>query len=109
MRTFSYRPGAEIPYLTLPWQYEVSSGVWADLDMTSGYTFSLTLTPADSSTPTLTKTTNIVGLASGVRVEWQSGELDIAPGRYRLDLRATSGGADRDYRPSAPLEILIFD
>ena len=107
MASFSYKRGAEYPYLTLTWEGETASGVYAGIDMSTDYTFSMTLTEVSSTTATLTSTTNMVGLSTGVRIEWAAGDLDIAPGIYVLALRATIGGLDRDYRPGNPLTIEI--
>lgn len=105
---FTYRAGAELPGLTLPWQEELTQDVWTDLDLTTGYTFSLTLVNA-AGTTALTKTTGITGADGSVVVAWAAGELDIAPGRYELRLRATETATskDRDYAPGEPPLIQI--
>lgn len=105
---FTYRRGAERPGLVLPWKTETSAGVFTDLDLSSGYTFSLTLTLVSDGTTALTKTTGITGANGSVSVSWAADELDIATGMYRLDLRATTGGLDRDYRPGRQIEIQII-
>ena len=107
MRIFTYRQGAELPFLTLPWKAETAEGVYTDIDMSLGTTFELTLTRADDSTVALTKTTGLVGLTNGVRVEWAAGELEIPTGDHHLKLRATDSDRDRDYRPADPLQITI--
>lgn len=111
MDTFHYNAGDERPALTLPWQEETSQGVWTDLDLSSGYTFSLTLTllvrSGTSSTAALTKTTNITGNDGSVTVTWAAGELALTPGEYELQLTATTGGVDRSYSPGNPIKIHI--
>lgn len=107
-QTVTYRAGAELPGLTLPWQEELTQNVWTDLDLSSGYTFTLTLTDP-AGTVTLTKTTNITGTTTGATVAWATGELDIATGTYVLHLRAreTATSKDRDFSPAQPVKIVI--
>lgn len=107
MSTFTYRRGAERPNLTLPWQEETTAGVWVDLDLSTGYTFLLTLTRIDDDTTALSKTTGITGADGSVAVAWAADELDIPAGGHRLNLRATSGGLDRDYSPGSPVTLII--
>ena len=114
MTTRSYRGSATsaLPSLTLPWQEQLTGGsnpTWGDLDLSSGYTFTLTLTDTDA-TVGLTKTTNIVGLTTGVRVDWAVGDLDLTVGMtYDLELEAleTGTGKSRDYEPSDSVRIAI--
>ena len=106
---FVYRAGAEAPGLVLSWKYESALNTWTNLDLSSGYTFTLTLiSDADGSTA-LTKTTNLTGGNGTVTVAWASGDLAIATGSYTLKLRAneTATGADRDYNPGNPIRIQI--
>lgn len=104
---FTYRRGAERPGLVLPWQTETAQGVWSNLDLSSGYTFTLTLTSA-SGTVALTKTTGITGANGSVSVSWAAAELDITEGVYSLHLRARDGSSfDRDYRPADPIRVAI--
>jgi hypothetical protein len=79
---------------------------WSDrdgdlIDFTSGYTFELRLVHRTTGTVALTKTTGITGAATSpnVTVAWAAGELGITPGPYRAKLKATTGGADRRFRP----------
>jgi len=105
---FTYRAGAELPGLTLPWKEELTAGTFTDLDLSSGYTFTLSL--VDSSAVTaLTKTTNITGTTTGATVAWATDELDIAVGHYSMYLRAreTATSKYRDYRPDSPITIVI--
>lgn len=106
-KRFAYRVGAELPGLTLPWQEEVAQDTFADLDL-SAYTFELTLVHA-AGTVALTKSTGITGAVGAVSIVWVVGELDIAPGRYNLRLRATetATGKDRDYWPNDPPVVQI--
>lgn len=108
MSQFVYQAGAELPSLTLPWQEETAQGVFTDLDLSSGYTFTLTLTPP-SGTIALTKTTNITGQDGSVLVSWAAGELDLPTVVYKLRLRAreTATSKDRDYSPRSPVLLQI--
>lgn len=105
---FTYRAGAELPGLTLPWQEETAQNTWTNLDLSSGYTFTLTLVDADGTTA-LTKTTNITGADGSVTVTWAVDELDITAGEYELRLRAreVASSKDRDYAPADPIQIVI--
>lgn len=108
MNTFVYRRGAELPGLTLPWQEETAANTYTDLDLSSGYTFTLTLEDSDGTT-TLTKTTGITGSDGSVAVAWAVDDLDIALGTYALRLRAneTATSKDRDYSPEDPIRLII--
>ena len=61
---FIYRAGQETPGIVCGWQYESAINTWTDLDLSTGYTFSLTLTNESTGVVALTKTTNITGLAA---------------------------------------------
>jgi hypothetical protein len=106
--TFVYRRGAELPGLTLPWQEQTGAGTWANLDLSSGYTFTLTLV-GPTGTVALTKTTGITGADGSVVVAWAVNDLDLAAGDYTLRLRAreVATSKDRDYSPQRPLRISI--
>lgn len=106
--SFTFTTGAELPGLTLPWQEETAPRVWTDLDLSTGYTFTLLLV-RPSGTIALTKTTGIFGAVGSVIVGWATDELDIPAGSYVLKLRAreTGTGKDRDYRPGSPIRITI--
>lgn len=105
---FVYQAGAELPGLTLPWQEETAQNVFEDLDMTTGYTFTLTLTNG-SATPVLTKTTGITGGDGFVAISWAPDDLKKPVGQYALRLRAreTSTSKDRDYSPGDLVRIRI--
>lgn len=105
--TFTYRRGAERPTITLPWQEQTGLSTWADLDLSTGYTFSLALSKENDGTTALTKTTGVTGQNGSVLVSWEADDLDIEPGTYQLKLRATTGGLDRDYAPGNPPRIVI--
>jgi len=109
MSKFTYEAGAELPGLTLPWQEETAANVFTDLDLSSGYTFTLTLTSTAGGAAVLTKTTGITGTATGATVAWAVGELDVAVGPYEMRLRAreTATSKDRDYSPGDPVIIEI--
>lgn len=107
MTTFTFRRGATRPNITLPWQEEIAQNVWADLNLSTGYTFVLEL--VRNATVALTKTTGITGTDGSVTVAWAAGELALTVGTYQLNLRATSGGLDRDYSPDSPVRIKIVE
>ena len=107
-KVFTYRTGAERPTLTLPWQEQTAAYTWTDLDLSSGYTFSLTLVDEDGTTA-LTKTTNITGANGSVVVTWAADDLALDAGTYTLNLRATTSSLDRDYSPGDPIKIRIRD
>ncbi len=100
MSTFVYAQGAEEPSIRLPWQEEVvtAPGTWADLDLSTGFTFTLELTKgAATETPAAT----VTGGVGYVDITWAAGDLDIDPGGWRINLTATSGGRDRGYAPNS--------
>jgi hypothetical protein len=75
------------------------------IDFSAGYTFVLKI-GSPGVTALLTKSTNISGAAGAgtepagtpnVSVLWAAGELNIAPGVYRWQLTATTGGLDRTF------------
>ena len=108
MASFTYEQAAELPGLTLPWQEETSANTWTNLDLSSGYTFTLRLVDKDG-VDTLTKTTNITGADGSVVVAWAVGDLNIAAGTYTLRLSAleTGTGKNRTYAPGRPVQIVI--
>lgn len=105
---FTYRAGAELPGITLPWQEELTQDTFTNLDLSSGYTFTLTLV-APNGTTALTKSTGITGADGSVVIAWATGELAIATGTYEMRLRAneTATGKDRDYAPGQPPIVQI--
>lgn len=105
---FTYRAGAELPNLTLPWQEETSAGTFADLDLSSGYTFALTLEPIAAGTA-ITPNATVTGSNGSVTIDWANDDLDIDPGVYIIRLRATetSTAHDRDYKPNNEDRIRI--
>lgn len=105
---FTYRTGAERPSLTLPWQEQLTATTWGDLDLSTGYTFTLELVD-DAGTAQLTKTSGITGQDGSVVVTWAVGELALTVGDYALHLRAneTATNADRDYSPDEPVTVRI--
>lgn len=59
-------------------------------DFSSGWTFRVVIAEDTESAAVLTKTTGITGATGGViTVAWASAELDIAPGEYVIQLKAT--------------------
>lgn len=79
------------------------------IDFSSGYTWSAKIT--DGTTTLLTKTTGITGAAGAgtnptgtpnVTIDWSTGELNIAPGEYTLELTPTYNSRQRQ-----PLKVPI--
>lgn len=77
------------------------------IDFATGYTFEVKLLLG--TVVALTKTTGITGAATApnVTVAWAAGELNPTPGRYRLHLTATTGGADRMFMPGDEPTIVV--
>ena len=68
------------------------------LDVSTGYTFSLKI-GHNGSAALLTKTTGLTGGDGSVTVAWAAGELAaLDPGRYTVQLTATTGTLDRVYQ-----------
>ena len=107
--TFVYKRGAELPGLTLPWQEQLTASTWGDLDLTTGYTFTVSL--KDSAGTVTTPSTTPTGFNGGVTIAWATGALDITAGLYQLHVRAreTATSKDRDYSPADPPLIRIVD
>jgi len=107
-RSFEYERSAELPGLTLPWEEQLTATTWANLDLSTGYTFTLRLVDSDN-VDVLTKTTNITGADGSVVVAWAVGDLDLTPGTYTLRLSAleTGTGKNRTHSPGDPVRIVI--
>ena len=105
---FIYRSGAENPGIVCPWSYESAANTWTALDLSTGFTFSLTLTDS-AGTVALTKTTNITGTSTGFTIAWATGELVLTVGLYTMNVRVTETATslDRDYRPGNPVRVQI--
>ena len=75
--------------------------------MSSGYTFTVSISPNSSDSPaTLTKTAGISGAPAGVvTVAWATGELDITPGLYIAELTTTRNSDSKDWTISETLRI----
>lgn len=101
MWNVTYRAGAELPGLWLPWQEETSQGVWEDLDLSTGYTFALSLETL-AGVQVLDKTSGFTGADGYVSIVWATGDLEVAANRYVFKLRAneTATSKDRDYSPN---------
>jgi len=82
-----YVAGSERPALVV--QLLDDDGAVIDL---TGYTCSLKI--GDPTTTVLTKTSQVVGSASGITVTFSAGELALTPGTYLGEAIATSGGLD---------------
>lgn len=80
----TYHRGDELPQ----WVATVTVNGTAP-DLSTGYTFVVTVKQGDG-TAVLTKSTNISGATAGVvTVSWADAELDITAGTYRVMLTAT--------------------
>lgn len=91
---------AEDPNLRI-WWFDDAGNL---IDFSTGYTWSLKIGPVNG-TALVTKTTGITGAAGAgveptgtpnVVVQWAAGELNITPGRYRLELTPTLSSRQRD-------------
>jgi len=100
MDTFKYRAGDELPGITLPWQEQTGPNTWADLDLSTGYTFTVRLLPI-SGADAVTVNATVTGYNGGVTIDWAVDDLAIAPGFYELDVVAheTATNKDRTYSP----------
>lgn len=90
--SISYFRGDERP----PWEAAVTLNGNSD-DLSSGFTFTVRVAPADGSGTVLEKTSGAVGYADGVvQVNWFPDELDLPDGLYTVQLicRRTSDGAE---------------
>ena len=105
--TVTYAAGDEYPTLTLPWQEELSQGVWTDLDLSSGWTFAVTLTHTDGSTESPSPV--VTGADGSVNIAWAADDLAIATGVWELSLVAseTASSKQRSYSPGDPVRITI--
>ena len=95
----SYHQGAERPALSL-WLHDDDGDL---IDFSSGYTFEFKI-GSPGETAALTKTTGIAGAAGAgtepdgtpnVTVTWAEDELDLTPGTYGWQLKATTSSLDR--------------
>ena len=95
---FTYHRNAERPAAKL-WLFD-DDGTLIDF---SGYTHVFRI-GNPGSTALLSKSTNITGAAGSgtepsgtpnITITWTAGELDIAPGMYRWQLKSTSSSLDR--------------
>lgn len=91
---------AEDPNLRI-WWYDDTGTL---IDFSTGYTWSLKIGTLGGTT-LITKTTGITGAAGAgvepsgtpnVVVQWAAGELNVTPGRYRLELTPTLASRQRD-------------
>ena len=100
-----YRADQEVPSFSVAW-YDRDNTL---INFATGYTFELKLIAVDGTTIALTKTTGIAGAATSpnITVAWAVGELNIAVGAYRAHLTATTGGADRMFKPGDEPVITI--
>jgi len=92
---YVYRADQETPSFAVAWKDRDGDLV----DFSSGYTFTAQLVKAG--VVALTKTAGIAGNSTSpnVTVAWTTDELDGLSGVYEVHLKATTGGADRFFRP----------
>jgi len=101
MAALVYHRGDERP----AWVATVTVNGTAD-NMTSGYTFQVLLYTDPTATPVLTKTSNITGAAAGaVTVAWNATDLDIPPGLYTAQLKATRTSDSAEWTVTEPVLI----
>ena len=95
----SYAAHAEDPAVGVWWTDRTGTLI----DYSSGYTFEAVVT--DGVTALLSKTSGITGAAGAgtaptgtpnIVITWGSGELNLTPGEYTLELTPTSDGRQRD-------------
>lgn len=97
----TYHRGDELPQ----WVATVTVNGTAP-DLSTGYTFAVTVRQGDG-TAVLTKTTNITGASAGVvTVAWASDDLDITPGTYRVLLTATRTSDSAEWTVEDQLRIV---
>lgn len=108
---FEYNRGDELPGINLPWQEETAANVFTNLDLSSGYTFTATLTNIATGTVAPSVTPSILGYNGGVTVNWAIDDLDLAAGQYNLELIATetSSGKARTWRRGNLPIVQIID
>lgn len=96
---FTYFRNAERPAAKM-WIFDDDGNL---IDFSSGYDFTFKV-GAPGYIALLTKTSNITGAAgsgteptgtANITITWTAGELDIAPGLYQWQLKATSSSLDR--------------
>lgn len=76
-------------------------------NMSSGYTFQVKVATSPTATVALTKTTNITGASGGqVTVAWAPNELDLEPGLYIVQLKASRTSDSAEWTLEDTLEIL---
>ena len=100
-----YRADQEVPSFAVDW-YDRDGNL---INFATGYTFEVKLINQSTGTVALTKTTGVTGAATSpnVVVAWATGQLAITPAVYRLHLTATTGGADRMFRPGDEPRVTI--
>jgi hypothetical protein len=99
--TLTYHRGDERP----AWQATVTVNGQAD-DLSSGYTFAVKIATRRNAEPVTTKTTGITGAAAGiVTVAWSGNALNITPGRYIAQLKATRTSDSAEWTIEEEIEI----
>lgn len=97
----TYKAGDELPGLTFPWQEETAPDTFTDLDLSSGYTCTVTL--VDRTGTETTPSATVAGYGGGVTVDWATGDLDDA-GTYTLLVKAREIATSKD-RTWNPLDL----
>lgn len=104
---YVYLTDQELPSMLFAW-----CGAEGPIDFSSGWTFTVKLVPIGSNASVLTKTASILGrsLMPNVVVEWESGELNLTPNKYKVYLyaKSTVDGSDKVFNPLNPPVITIL-
>jgi hypothetical protein len=84
----TYKIGAALPALVFRWQVETAPGVFTDLDLSSGYTITSSLT-AFAAPQTVTAVQAAVGSNGFVTQGWAVSDLlNLPAGDYYLKIKA---------------------
>lgn len=95
----SYYAGDELP----AWEGTVTLN-GTPPDISTGWTFTVSLTAPGKTT--VTKTSGITGTADGVfTVQWAAGELDIDPGPWAVQLTAFRTADSRQFTVKDSIQI----
>lgn len=104
-----YYVGSDLPDT----QITLRNGDGTYPDFSSGYTFSIKVAPAGSTTATFTKSTNVTGAAgsatvANLTISWAtSGELNsLTAGYYILQVTVTRTSDSRQWIEQFPVEIV---
>jgi hypothetical protein len=91
----TYKVAAELPALVFPWQVQTGPTTWVDLDLSTGYTITSTLT-ATVAPQTVTTVQAAVGSNGFVTQGWAVNALTLAVGSYYLKIKAVEIATGKD-------------